>query len=134
MKKAAVDLIRSSQFPEKAYVGSSVNVFKRLNDHFSALGRGKHHSVIMQNHVNKYGLSDLYVSKVKFCEPSVLRSLEQRYLTKYKPFFNVSTLAVDKSPHILQAGIRIRIQGKAKQINRLRYSLVVGFRRVKALL
>ena len=39
----------------KLYIGSSIDVDKRLKSHFSALDKGCHNNAYLQNAWNKYG-------------------------------------------------------------------------------
>ena len=45
----------------KKYIGSSVDLSKRVFDgHIKSLEKGNHHNRHLQNHVNKYGIDDLF--------------------------------------------------------------------------
>ncbi len=43
----------------KCYVGSSINIEKRLKTHFNMLKRNKHYNIKLQNYVNKYGIENM---------------------------------------------------------------------------
>lgn len=75
----------------KIYVGSSVNIKKRINRHFNDLKNGKHSSPQLQNTFNKYGDCSFNVEIIEeFTNGSItlkeLHSIEQKYLDKFKPY------------------------------------------------
>lgn len=74
----------------KIYVGSAKNMGIRRRNHICQLGKGKHHSIILQNHVNKYGLNDLkfeVIEKLEWNKSVVER--EQYYIDLLNPQMNV---------------------------------------------
>lgn len=72
----------TSKVNQKIYVGSSVNIARRVRDHQWQLKTGVHLNPALQAHVNKYGLDDL-VFEVMEVEPDLtLRlGLEQLLIT-----------------------------------------------------
>lgn len=60
----AIYKIQSKTHPERFYIGSSVNINERWQEHLRLLRKGKHHSKFMQNHYNKYGKQDLVFTEV----------------------------------------------------------------------
>ena len=93
MKKSGIYKIQSVCKPDHVYIGSSVNVYGRRNHHLSELRRGKHHSIILQNHVNKYGIDDLVFSVIEECPVDQLIEREQYYLDICQPKFTVRKIA-----------------------------------------
>lgn len=81
--------IGSNSKPDRIYVGSAVNMHARLASHLSKLRRNKHHSQKLQNHVNKYGVEDLYFTIVETCKREELLIREQYYIDTLKPWFNI---------------------------------------------
>lgn len=64
----------------KRYVGSSVNMVRRLKEHRYRLGRGEHHSQKLQRAWEKYG-STVFTFKALFiCPKNMLTFYEQRAL------------------------------------------------------
>jgi len=55
-KFSGVYLIKNN-VNKKIYVGSSLNIYKRINKHFAELRRGKHYNNLLQRSYNKYGES-----------------------------------------------------------------------------
>jgi group I intron endonuclease len=93
MLKSGIYKIQSKVHPDRFYIGSSVCISNRLDIHKSDLNRNKHHSVKLQNHYNKYGLSDLVFSVVERCSEEVLIEREQHYIDELDPFFNICKIA-----------------------------------------
>lgn len=72
------------------YIGSSVDIKHRFTEHRRFLKQNKHHSIILQNSYNKYGLLNYAFSIICKCDPSLRLYLEQCYLDSVKPYYNVS--------------------------------------------
>jgi len=62
------------------YVGSSVDVHQRVNEHTSELSRRIHGNVRLQNSYNKYGPDAFEVSLLQACSRDALRKVEQVWL------------------------------------------------------
>jgi group I intron endonuclease len=88
-----VYMIFSTIKPDRFYIGSSVNLRKRLSTHKALLKNNNHSSVKLQYHVNKYGLEDLSFSVVEYCDKSILISKEQLYIDIFNPWFNINKTA-----------------------------------------
>jgi group I intron endonuclease len=88
MKLPGIYKIQSITKPERIYIGSSSNVYRRWQAHISQLKRNIHHSQKLQYHFNKYGESDLCFSILLGCEKDDLIKLEQYFFDSYKPYFN----------------------------------------------
>jgi len=69
------------------YIGSSINLYKRINSHLYTLKSNIHSNPFLQNHVNKYGLDSLKVEILQIVNekmtPRQLIDLEQNYLDTY---------------------------------------------------
>lgn len=92
-KIAGVYIIRSSIKPNRVYIGSSDDIIRRWRMHLSELKRRKHHSIILQNHVNKYGISDITFNVIIECDVNELIKKEQLYIDSYNPYFNIRKVA-----------------------------------------
>ena len=68
----------------RVYIGQSICLNKRVNDHFSALRRGKHNNKHLQNSFNKHGESNFIFEYLVYCEEKELTRYEQGILD-YKP-------------------------------------------------
>lgn len=85
--------ICSKTHPDRCYIGSAVDMYRRRREHLSYLKGNKHFSKKLQFHYNKYGKDDLEFFVVSVCDREDLFDVEQRFLDSCKPYFNTSTLA-----------------------------------------
>lgn len=89
MKKiSGVYKITSILKPERIYIGSASNIYKRWQEHLCALKGRYHHSKKLQRHSDKYGKNDLQFSILIGCEIEELISSEQYFIDSYNPYFN----------------------------------------------
>lgn len=71
----------------KIYIGSSLNVNKRINKHFAELRRGKHYNILLQRTYNKYGESSfIYGLLEDNLSSNIIVNKEQYYLDLYQPY------------------------------------------------
>lgn len=78
----------------RLYVGSAVNFKRRKDAHLTALKHGKHYNSFLQNHCDKYGVSDLLFYIIKKVENREdLIKEEQYYIDNLKPCFNICKIA-----------------------------------------
>jgi group I intron endonuclease len=76
------------------YIGSAIDFNKRSKEHINRLKNNKHENPRLQNHVNKYGITDLQFSileVVMFKEDLIKR--EQFYINLLNPEFNICKIA-----------------------------------------
>lgn len=73
----------SNTINDKIYIGSSVNIAKRIGDHKKTLKANNHRNKYLQNHYNKYG-ECLYFDIIEECEIKDLIKKEQSYIDLYK--------------------------------------------------
>lgn len=92
-KVTGIYKIESTVKPERIYIGSAVTIFNRFAMHKLNLRQNKHHSVKLQNHVNKYGIEDLVFEILEECEKDKLLEREQYYLDTLNPYFNICKVA-----------------------------------------
>lgn len=85
--------ISSAKDATKFYIGSSKNMRKRLIHHRCNLKNQKHANIILQRYVTKYGLSNIKVEVLEYCNVADLIIKEQHYLDLLKPCFNIRTVA-----------------------------------------
>jgi group I intron endonuclease len=64
----------------KCYVGSSVEIDRRWNQHKNLLTKDKHHSTKLQNSVNKHGFDSFVFEVIEECDSSILMEREQHWL------------------------------------------------------
>lgn len=77
----------------KFYVGSSVDLLKRKNTHFSHLKNGKHHNINLQRAFKKYGVENLKFEIILYCSKNNLLFYEQLILSNFKPRYNCAKVA-----------------------------------------
>ena len=75
------------------YIGSAVNLKRRWGTHKTALKKNKHHSTILQNSYNKYGINNFKYTILIICSTDNLLMYEQRCLDTLNPYFNVCKTA-----------------------------------------
>jgi len=88
----------------KIYIGSSINITKRIfQQHLNLLRKNKHHSIHLQNHFNKYREEDLLfdvIEKIKRRRNEILEDFKEKliakedyWIKKLKPAFNMNSKA-----------------------------------------
>ena len=76
------------------YIGSSVNVRKRMLGHKRELAKGTHINTALQNASNKYGVESFVFSHIASpINKDDLRVVEQQFIDVLKPQYNISTNA-----------------------------------------
>lgn len=79
---------------KKKYIGSSKDVYKRKNRHFSELKNLKHKNVKLQRSYNKYGKDNFSFYVIEFVEnENELIIREQHYIDSIKPEYNINLIA-----------------------------------------
>ena len=69
----------------KIYVGSTINLKKRIIDHYNLLKNNKHHNRKLQNSWNKHGeINFIFLVVEENIEINNLLDREQYYINKYK--------------------------------------------------
>ena len=108
------------------YIGSSINVEKRMCMHRSLLNRGKHHSIKLQRAWNKYNSESFLFTLLKEVEEKKLKNEEQdildKVLTNRKLYYNISVDATapsrgQKITDIVKAKTSATIRLKFKDID-----------------
>ena len=87
-KTSGIYLITSKHNGNK-YVGQSVNIGRRWNEHLSDLRLNKHGAKYLQNHFNKYGIEDLSFEVLEeVIDLQKLTEREQYWMDTLNPEFN----------------------------------------------
>ena len=73
------------------YIGSSIDIYKRWDNHRWQLKHNKHTNNYLQNAWNKYGEDNFVFEILELCENKDQFNLEQEYLNKYKPFARLNS-------------------------------------------
>lgn len=77
----------------KLYIGSAVQVKTRFMSHRKALQDNRHDNNRLQNYYNKYGPESLTFETLAVCPKDSLINVEQYYIDKLEPFFNICRIA-----------------------------------------
>lgn len=77
----------------KIYIGSSVDVDKRMKTHVSHLRKNNHENSKLQRAVNKYGIDNFVFSVLIYCDKGMVREYEQIFIDKMNPEYNISPFA-----------------------------------------
>lgn len=81
----------------KFYIGSSKNIKKRISTHKTQLRKQAHPNIILQRAWNKYGESGFVFEIVEEVIPDLLLSVEQSYLDRLLPSYNISKATASTS-------------------------------------
>lgn len=77
----------------RLYIGSSKNIRKRIQQHFSKLRKNKHDNPNLQQEYNLAGEDGFMAFVLKECNPDNLARYEQRYLDTQTGWYNVFKFA-----------------------------------------
>ena len=80
---------------QKKYVGSSKNIYQRLQKHRAYLRKNMHENKKLQNSWNKHGEDSFQYYILEFCPMEQLIEREQFYIDTVKPWYNI-TLEVQR--------------------------------------
>lgn len=88
----------------KRYIGSSIDVERRLKEHKRNLKANRHRNQHLQNAWNKYE-EYLIFEPLEYCEPDQCLKLEQQYIEYYNSAnrefgYNIDTQAVSAGKHL----------------------------------
>lgn len=77
----------------RQYIGQSSDIKKRWRAHVLRLNAKSHHSPILQNAWDKYGPSAFSFLVLEICELAETDRIEQGYLDRLNPHFNIAKFA-----------------------------------------
>lgn len=88
----------------KRYIGSSIDIKRRLKEHYRNLKRHKHCNQHLQNAWNKYS-EYLIFEPIEYCSPEQCLKLEQKYIDYYnsanrKFGYNIDAQAASAGKHL----------------------------------
>lgn len=72
----------------KVYIGQSVNIYNRWQNHKTKLKLNKHYNTYLQNAWNKYGENNFNFEIVEICDESALSDKEIYYIDYFDSFKN----------------------------------------------
>lgn len=74
---------------QKKYIGSSKNLYERIQVHLSSLKRGSHFNNYLQNSFNKYKKDNFIYIILEYCDIKELKKREQFYIDNLNPDYNI---------------------------------------------
>lgn len=81
----------------RVYIGSSNNLYKRINQHKKELEKNIHPNSYLQNFVNKYGLDNIYVEILEIINTNLLIT-EKKYIDLYNSANRQNGFNLDPNP------------------------------------
>ena len=93
----------------RCYVGSAQKLNYRLWNHKHRLVKGTHANKILQNFVNKYGISTIYFEILESVDINNLIEREQYYIDSLKPEFNILPKAGSSAGTIMSEEQKLKI-------------------------
>ena len=87
MNESGVYFIKSKKL-DISYVGSSINMKRRMTDHRYALMKGSHENNKLQKHYDQYGSKDLVYGILEECSKERMKYIEQYYMDNSGELFN----------------------------------------------
>lgn len=84
MDNSGIYCIYFDQHPNEYYIGRSVNLYVRLQEHKSALLANRHVNNKLQNYYNKYGMPNFEV--LEYAIPNNLIKLEEEYISEFDSY------------------------------------------------
>jgi len=74
----------------KIYIGSSINIYNRLNKHLSDFRIGRHQNIYLRSAINKYKIENFTCFILEECEKEELLQREQYWINILKPEYNLT--------------------------------------------
>lgn len=114
MNGSGIYKIQSKCKPERFYIGSGMDLHRRIRNHKSCLKGGYHINSKMQRHCDKYGVDDFEFSVVLYCDIEKLLEEEQYLLDVHQPFFNICLFAGNTKGRLASTETRKKISEGVK--------------------
>lgn len=102
----------------KYYIGSSVNIRRRLYNHRYSLCKNNHPNKLLQNAFNKYGVGSFKFIPLIYCPKDMLIPIEQLYLDYCSPNYNIRTTAESNAGFKMTDATKRLISKKLKGLKR----------------
>ena len=99
----------------KRYIGSSVNLYNRLHEHWHNLKNNKSHNKHLQSAWNKYGEENFLFNILEFCEPETRFEREQYYMDFINPEYNFVANVVANLGRDISQEQKIKISNTLKK-------------------
>lgn len=83
----------------KRYVGSSVDLYNRLHEHYHNLKNNKAHNIHLQSAWNKYGEDKFIYCILEYCDKDYRFDREQYYINTLQPEYNLTQNVIANFGH-----------------------------------
>lgn len=102
----------------KRYIGSAVNLKRRINEHKNRLNKNKHNNRYLQNAWNKYGKQSFIFEILEYTSKEKLIEIEQWWLDIYKSYIKDRGYNINKKAESSLGIKRTKLQIKNSIIAR----------------
>jgi len=117
------------------YIGSSLNLTKRMVSYYYYTNSDKLSRIVIIRAMKKYGLENFSLGILEFCkkDSEICLSLEQKWLDKYKPNYNVLNVAGNSFGFKHSIDTIIKLKQKLKGENHPKFGTVSSFETKRAI-
>jgi len=116
--KSGVYIIKNL-IDDKVYIGSSLDLYSRMNIHKNKLKRFKHENQKLNNFCITYGFDKLIFEMLELCDKNIILEREQFYMDLYKSYntgFNISKTSSYPYKDLTEEEIKERRKNFAEKI------------------
>lgn len=99
----------------KRYIGSSINIYNRLHEHYHILNRKEAHNKHFQAAWNKYGEDMFMYGILEYCDKSVQFEREQYYIDLFSPEYNLTNNVIANTGHEVSEETKQKISDTLKE-------------------
>lgn len=99
----------------KRYVGSSVDIYNRIHEHYHNLENNKSHNAHFQSSWNKYGKDAFIYCVLEYCNAEDRFNREQYYIDSLKPEYNLTLNVVANFGHKVSEETKTKISNTLKE-------------------
>lgn len=117
------------------YIGSSLNLTKRMVSYYYYTNSDKLSRIVIIRAMKKYGLENFSLGILEFCkkDSEISLSLEQKWLDKYKPNYNVLNVAGNSFGFKHSIDTIIKLKQRLKRENHPKFGTVSSFETKRAI-
>lgn len=131
--KSGVYVIKNS-LDSRIYVGSSLDMYSRLQTHKKKLKNLNHPNQKLNNFCKKYGYDKFIFDVLEFCDKEFLLEKEQFYMDKFESYyngFNISKTSIYPYKDLTEVQIQERRENFAKKMGVCFYMYDLNFNETK---
>lgn len=103
----------------KSYIGSSVNLGKRIRNYFSItfISHSTRRIMVINKALLKYGYSKFKLEILEYCAPKELAKREQYYMDLFTPEYNVLKIAYSHLGYKHSEEALVKVRSNLKKLN-----------------